>query len=566
MGLHIADYAILAVYFVTLVTIGIIQSRKIKSSADYFMPRKFGKIFMTVFAFGAGTQADQAVTVASKSFTSGLSGIWYQWLYMPVTPFYWLIAPMMRRFRAITTSDVFEARFDRGVGMLFAAMGAANMIVGLGLMLRGSAEVISGSTGGAMSAHFAIVFMTVLFMTYGIFGGLAAAIFIDFIQGILIIAFSFMLLPLIMKTVGGIDGLHQSLAQTQMMSLVVPSDISVFYIAVIAFNALVGTVTQPSLMGNCGAGKTEIEGAVGLMAGNFLKRFCTIPWCLVGVAGIVYFAGKQVEPDKVFGLAAHEFLPKLMPGLLGIFLAGVIASVLSTSDATMISAAALFTENIYRPLRPDKNKEHYITVGRISSGLVVAASVIFAYWVPGVVKGLEIFWIVTSLMGIAFWLGLFWRRTTVAGAWASTLVSVVIWWISTEPFFISFLANLPLAESLRLVVEKPTGAEMYLPWQMIFYLAGGLLVGIVVSIFTKPVSEEKLNNFYALVRTPITLGEQVAVPCTLPTGAVVPPKRNFFPNTRLEIPIPSLTAILGFLAGWVLSAIIVAIVYLIAKV
>jgi Na+/proline symporter len=520
---------------------------------------------MTVFAFGAGTQADQAVSVASKSFTNGLSGIWYQWLYLPVTPFYWLIAPLLRRFRAITTSDVFEARFDRSVSMLFAAMGAANMIVSLGLMLRGSGEVISGSTGGALSAHFAIIFMTVLFLTYGIFGGLAAAIFIDFIQGILIVIFSFMLLPLIMKAVGGLQGLHQSLANTEMMSMVVPTDISIFYITVIALTALIGSVTQPSLMGNCGAGKTEIEGAVGLMAGNFLKRFCTIPWCLVGVAGIVYFAGRQVEPDKVFGMAAYEFLPKLMPGLLGIFITGVIASVLSTSDATMISAAALFTENIYRPWRPDKSKEHYILIGRISSAFTVAASVIFAYWVPGVVKGLEIFWIVTSLMGIVFWLGLFWRRTTVAGAWASTLISVAIWWISTKPFFISFLANLPFAESLRLVVEKPTGMEMYLPWQMIFYLAGGLVTGVVVSLFTKPVSEEKLDNFYALVRTPITLGEEVSLPCTLPADAIVPPKRNIFPNTSLEIPVPSRTAVLGFLAGWVLSAIIVSIVYLISN-
>jgi len=49
---------------------------------------------------------------------------------------------------------------------------------------------------------------------------------------------------------------------------------------------------------------------------------------------------------------------------------------------------------------------------------------------------------------------------------------------------------------------------------MIFYLSVGLLVNVVVSLFTKPVDKEKLDNFYALVRTPIKPGEQVAVPCT----------------------------------------------------
>ena len=43
---------------------------------------------------------------------------------------------------------------------------------------------------------------------------------------------------------------------------------------------------------------------------------------------------------------------------------------------------------------------------------------------PGVVKGLEIFWMICPMMGITFWLGLFWRRTTVAGAWASCFTAL----------------------------------------------------------------------------------------------------------------------------------------------
>ncbi|MHC4621864.1 MAG: sodium:solute symporter family protein, partial [Planctomycetota bacterium] len=103
------------------------------------------------------------------------------------------------------------------------------------------------------------------------------------------------------------------------------------------------------------------------------------------------------------------------------------------------------------------------------------------------------------------------------------------------------------------------------PWQMIFYLGGGLLVGILVSLFTRPVAKGKLDNFYALVRTPVRPGEQVKAPCTLPAGAVVPEKRNLFPNTSLEIMIPSPLSVIGFFVGWGCVAVIIYTVYLIAS-
>ncbi len=564
MGLHAVDICVLGLYFLGMIAIGVWSAKKIQTSADFFMPRRFGKVMMIMFSFGAGTHSDQAVSVASKSFTNGLSGIWYQWLWLPVTPFYWLIAPVFRRFRAITTADVFQARFNPSVAMLYALVGTLSLMVTTGVMLKGSSEVISASTQGLLSANLAIAIMTVIFVIYGVAGGLGAAIVTDFIQGILTIIFSFLLLPFVLNAVGGLHGIKEALRDPQMLSLVAPAEIGLFYIIVIAFNGLVGIVTQPHTMGNCAAGKTETEGRVGFMCGPLIKRLCTIPWCLTGVAAIVYFAGKDIEPDKVFGAVAGDFLPKILPGILGVFLAAVLASVMSSCDAFMLSSSALFTENVYKFFVPDRTQKHYILVGRIISVLVVAGGVAFAYWLPTVVKGLEIFWMIPPMMGIVFWLGLFWRRTTVAGAWAATLTAFAIWWLTTQSFFISFIAGCPVAESLRFVAQKPTGPEIYLPWQMVFYLTAGTLAGILVSLLTKPVAAEKLDNFYALVRTPIAPGEKVPAPCTLPADAVVPEKRTVFPNTGLEIMIPSLTSILGFIAGWAAVAVIISAVYLIA--
>jgi Na+/proline symporter len=565
MHLHWADVVVLVVYLVGITLIGFWSARKIKDSADFFMPRRFGKVFMIMFSFGSGTHSDQAVSVASKSFTNGLSGIWYQWLWLPVTPFYWLIAPVFRRFRAITTSDVFEARFSPSVAMLFAVVGILNLAVNIGVMLKGSSEVISASTGGIVSANLAIAVMTVIFVIYGVAGGMGAAILTDFIQGVLTIVFSFMLLPLILNAVGGLAGLRGAIDNPQMFSLLAPAEIGAFYIAVIAFNALVGIVTQPHTMANCAAGKTEMDGRVGFMGGTLIKRLCTIPWCLTGLAAVAYFAGRSIEPDKVFGAVAGEFLPKIAHGMLGVFIAAILASVMSSCDAFMISSSALFTENVYKRLVPQKPPRHYVTIGRITAVVVVAGGVGFAFWLPGVVKGLEIFWKIAPMMGIAFWLGLFWRRATVAGAWAGTLSAFGVWWLTGQEFFISWLGRLEVAEALRFVFIKDGVPEVYLPWQMIFYLSGGLFAGIFVSLVTKPVAKEKLDRFYALVRTPVVPGEVVIEPCTLPADAIVPERRNLIGGKNFEIPVPSLTSVIGFLIGWGCVAAIIISVYVIAK-
>ncbi len=564
-GLHITDFIVLILYFLGITVIGIWTSKKIKTVDDFFMPRKFGKFSLMMHGFGTGTHSDQAVGVASKTFSSGLSGIWYQWLWLFVTPFYWLIAPLLRRFRAITMADVFVARYDQSVGMLYAFIGMVNLMVNIGLILKGSSAIISATFGETISSSTIIVIMTILFLIYGIAGGLTAAIVTDFIQGILTIIFSFLLLPFVLSAVGGLEGMHRTITDPNMFSLIAPEEIGIFYIVVISINGLVGWVTQPHTMGNCAAGKTEMDGRIGVTCGNFIKRFCTVAWSLTGLAAVAYLIGDNIDPDKVYGLMARDFLPQIMPGLLGIFLASLLASVMSSCDSFMIASSALFTENIYRPFMPKKSSKHYIQIGRIASLIIVAGGVSFAFWLPGVVKGLEIFWKISPMMGIVFWLGLFWRRATVAGAWAATFSAFFMWWITTLPTFISLIGSLPIADNARFVVEKATGAEIYLPWQMIFYLITGVCTGIAVSLFTQPVEKQKLDNFYALARTPVLANESfISKPCTIPENVTVSKAKKLFSTDNLEILRPSKISIIGFIVSWIFVAILVGLMFAIA--
>ncbi len=566
LGIGFWDWIVLFGYLIGITALGVWAARRVKDTVDFFMGgRRFGKLFMVFFAFGTGTHSDQAVSVASKTYTNGLSGIWYQWLWLFATPFYWLIAPIFRRMRALTTGDYFELRYAKSVASLFAVVGIFQMIVNMATMLKGSGAMIIAVTGGTVNEIWAIGIMTVLFVTYGIAGGLRAAIVTDFIQGILTVVLSFLVLPFALSMVGGMTGLREKITDPQMFELVAPGDITAFYIAVIAFNALVGIVTQPHVMSNCAAGHTEMDNRVGFCYGNMLKRVCTVAWTLTGLCAIALYPG-MTQPDRIdqtYGLMARDILPLIAPGMIGLFIASMLASVMSSCDAMMVASSALFTENIYRPfVAPDRSQRHYVLVGRILSGVMVFASVLYVFFLESVIHGLETFWKIQAMMGIAFWVGLFWRRATVAAAWASTLSAFVVALITANTFSFIFDVNAFAVAYLPEVMVY--NGELRLPFQMLAYLSVGLATMIVVSLFTSRVESSKLEKLYRCLRTPISKDEHITEPFTVPEDSTPEPVRKLIPLPNFEIPLPSRTGFIGFVAAWAFVGIMIAAVYWIA--
>ena len=159
---------------------------------------------------------------------------------------------------------------------------------------------------------------------------------------------------------------------------------------------------------------------------------------------------------------------------------------------------------------------------------------------------------IAPMMGLVFWIGLFWRRMTVAGAWATTLTGFAAWWVSTQPWFIQWLKGIPAAESLRLLWTEGQTPVVYLPWQILFYSLVASMIGIVVSLVTPAVDPIKLKRFYQLSRTPVQAGEQVLQPCTVPRETPTIDRRMLLTAGGLEIPVPSRTSVIGFVIVWLL--------------
>lgn len=481
-GLSYLDLAVIVLYVLLIIYMGWWTKKKVTSSGDYFMGGRRGSKFMMIAnALGAGTHTDQAIAVSGATYQIGLAGIWYQWVWLFATPFYWLLSPIFRRVRYVTTGDFFEERYGAKLGAAYTVMGMLYFTINIGLILKGTGTAIEAVTGGQISTEMIVLILTMFFLIYSVLGGLVSALTVNLIQGMFIIVLSFLLIPFALNAGNGISQIKESLPD-YMFSFVAPEEVTLFFIIMIIINGLVGIVVQPHHMAVGGAGKSEYSCRMGWTYGNFTKRFATLGWAFVGVFAAALFPGLENENRELaFGTAVANLLPS---GLVGLMIAAMAAAVLAACHNFMVGGSALFTRNVYKKFIDKKiegGKE--VTVARLSSIIIVVGGVTVALTIPSVVQGLKYLWQITAYFGIAFWMAVVWRKANRYGVWASIIVTIIATFV-TGPYF-SF------------------GFGWALEYQIAVYLPLGFITFIIVSLFTKPEKEEQLNKFYSLLRTPV---------------------------------------------------------------
>ena len=276
-GLAGIDIAVIIVYFVVVIAIGVWSSRRIKDQTDYFLAgRKFGKFIQTFAAFGQGTSADSAVGVTTTTFSNGIAGVWSSLLYLFATPMYWMVMPWMRRLRLISLGDFFEERYgSKRMAGLYAVIGAVGMMmilaVGFSAMTKTivaltpktveqytvveqeeyeqamQRDVLEDKSASALTVAerveldklrienpskmffhlnptLLIWLVCIVVMLYAIAGGLEAAFLTDTLQGVFIIILTLLLFPFAFAkinaefggqgVIGALEVMHAQLPQS----------------------------------------------------------------------------------------------------------------------------------------------------------------------------------------------------------------------------------------------------------------------------------------------------------------------------------------------------------------
>ncbi len=482
----VLDWAVLVGYFAGITLFGLWISRKIRTSGGYFLgDRRLPWWIMVGQSFGTGTNAENPVAQTGATCEYGFATIWYQWKNMLVTPFYWLMSPWYRRSERTTIGEIVEDRYGRGLALLYTAFAIAFFVFNQGAMLKGAGKIISVATGGQIiSANGVVLAMTAAFILYSFFGGLVASAYTDFIQGLLIIVLSFLLIPTGLAAVGGFAGMRANLKPEFFELYNASSGVDAFTIAMLTLNGLIGITAQPHTLTMNATGRSERAGRIGQTYGSMVKRFCTIGWALTGliVAAMVIQRGEPI-PDRehAFGYACLHLLG---PGMVGLMVSCVLAANMSTCSNFMVNTGALFTRNLYAAcLRPAATDAELLLVGRLSGLSLTGLGVAFALYVDRILDAFMFTETIAALLGIMFFGGILWKRANRYGALAATLGS----------FLVYYGINWAATDRLQLVYA-------WTPWPYAWATLAGFGLLIVVSLLTPSEAPERIARFFDNMR------------------------------------------------------------------
>lgn len=483
LGIHIIDIIIIIVYFLVILWLGKRAGEKTKNTGDFYLAgRKLGNFYQFFLNFGCSTNADQAVAVSREIYRQGIGGMWIQYLVLFLTPFYWFSTYFFRRVRLTTIGDYFTERFRSPfLGGSYAVFFLLLAFLSGGISYMAAAKTMMAMTPKpieqctyeqrlsieqfrefqALKARrdlgltqeeliryemlteknkrgelHSFVSYTNPFMFYCIFavivgiytmmGGFRAAAITDAIQGILIITFSLILIPIGLAKIGGFAGLHASVPDYmfELFGSVTMSEYAWYTILAMVLANLVSIIAVAPGMATAGSAKDEMTARLGMIGGMFFKRFIMIFWALAGLLAIGLYTGQLHDPDLIWGFMSKDLL---IPGATGLMLVGILAANMSTLDASSVSHAALFIKNLYQPFRPNKPDKHYLLISKFAIAAILLGGVVAALFINNLLVLFKYVISVPAIFGASIWLGFIWRRLTKTAVLIQVIICLLIY-------------------------------------------------------------------------------------------------------------------------------------------
>ncbi len=502
-GFHSIDLAIIVAYVLVILWLGKRAGANIQNTEDFYLAgRKLGKFYQFFLNFGCSTNADQAVAVSREIYRQGIGGMWIQFLVLFLTPFYWFSTNFFRRVRLMTIGDYFTERFKSpflggsyavffllmaflsgGIGYMVAAKTMMAMTPkplekctieeresieqfreyqtlqaradeGLDQTEQDRLDVLAernkrGELHSLISYTDPLLFYLIYAVIVGIYtmlGGFRAAAITDAIQGVLIITFSLILIPIGLSKIGGFSGLHASVPDYmfELFGSVSMSEYAWYTILAMVLANLVSIIAVASGMETAGSAKDEMTARLGMIGGMFFKRLIMIFWALAGLLAIGLYMGRLHDPDLIWGYMTKDLL---FPGAIGLMLVGILAANMSTLDASSVSHAALFIKNLYQPILPHRSERHYLAVGKFAIAGILLGGIVVALFIDNLLVLFKYSISLPAIFGASIWLGFVWRRLTKKAVIFQVFICLVIYalipnlfqgwnWARTHPAFL----------------------------------------------------------------------------------------------------------------------------------
>ena len=466
---HFLDWAILGAYAAGLIWIGIFRIKDQSASQEDFILSgrrlSLGGFVATLVTTWYGA----ILGVGENTFLYGIQ-TWFIFA-LPYYGFalgyaFW-IAPKIREKNFLSIPDHFRFHYGETAGIISALLitflaSPAPYILSMGILLQFLFGINLGS---------ALLISTIFSVIYVWNGGFSAVVKTDILQFILMFIGFFLLIGFSWNEFGSPAVLIKSISETHLDPL---GGNTVQYILVWFFIAA-WTFIDPGFYQRCAAAKSPEIAKKGLLISI---GFWVVFDCLTVLSGL--YAVVMIQTDQAllsFPLLGANILPI---GVFGLFITGLLATIMSTIDSlSLISAITFGRDILWRIQRPRMDSN---PIPLVRKGLVIISflSLFLAFAVPSVVG---LFYAIGSVLipGLIFpFVFTLWNEKIslserLANQWIITPVVVSLGW-----FGISQLSG-----------ESFMGIEPFYPGMVVSILFGLYIINSISTKFTKKVKNNE---------------------------------------------------------------------------
>lgn len=408
------DFVVIFAYFLLVLTLGLISSKKVKTIEDYATGGRFYSAFF-IFATLSSSFIGGGFTtgLASKVFSCGLLYVVALWGFsLKEILIAQYIAPCMSRYRdAISVGDIMARSY--GVG--------AQLLTGLSsvLLCAGIAAAQFSAFGHMLQLLLGVPYIygvclgALLVVLYSSLGGMKAVVANDTLHFcVLIIALPLVFLFGLYK-IGGPVILFEEIGLQVPINPISYKELIALFISFFLGETLVPPYVQRLLIG---------KDSHQTQKGTIWSGLLSIPFFLmIGLIGLIAFKlDSAVEPNTALVFVLQETMPI---GLRGFAMAGMIAVIMSSADSFLNAAGIAASWDIIDVLY--KPKKGLLRISRVATLGVGVLSAYFALTSIGVLDLLLYaysFW--TPVILVPLMAAILGYSSSIEGFWVSSLAGI----------------------------------------------------------------------------------------------------------------------------------------------
>ncbi|MGA2795987.1 MAG: sodium:solute symporter [Thermoguttaceae bacterium] len=438
---HTIDYLIIAIFLLAPILISLWFSKRQKSTKVYFT----ANASVPAWAIGLSILATLISSITFLAYPGeGYASNWIllvQGLMVPVTLLFFIgfVVPLYRDVIHLTAYEYFEQRFGffarlyTSLGFFlahFSKMGTVFYLVALAYSKMTGIDTLSliWITG------FIVVFIALI-------GGMEAIIWMDVVQGILLIVGGIVSLGLVLFTTpGGISEIWHVAWENGKVGFG-PFNFDFVHLTfwVMAINGIFYAIqkygTDQTMVQRYLCAKSDKDTIKASWIGVLLSSVVWSLFMFIGTALFAYYHLKpgslpaNIKADEVF---PHFIMNELPVGFVGLLLASLLAAAISSLDSDLNCLSAICVGDYYKRFKKNSTERQNMFVGRLVVVLAGLASVLVAiYYVKiggekGALKTVFSLYAIFS-GGIAgmFLLGLFCKRANKQGIYIGIVACIL---------------------------------------------------------------------------------------------------------------------------------------------